>query len=65
MCKCPGMLSSVGISYLKGLIVFPELEEVRSEYLLKDELVLAKWIVVPTRRTFLVDVQVRCELERA
>lgn len=59
------MLSSVGISYLKGLIVFPELEEVRSEYLLKDELVLAKWIVVPTRRTFLVDVQVRCELERA
>ena len=59
------MLSSVGISYLKGLIVFPELEEVRSEYLLKDELVLAKWIVVPTRRTFLVEVQVRCELERA
>ena len=54
----------MGISYLKGLIVFPELEEVRSEYLLKDELVLAKWIVVPTRRTFLVEVQVRCELER-
>lgn len=55
----------MGISYLKGLIVFPELEEVRFEYLLKDELVLAKWIVVPTRRTFLVEAQVRCEWERA